>query len=806
MTLLEIRLFPFAALTDIRVSFDKGLTIVRGDNEAGKSTVFRALDSVLFVRTDLTPAKMKDFVRPFLPVGGGDTIAVELRFSHEGGIYRLRRQWGASTAAHLTMPDGNIITGETAITERLEPMLIAAAGTYRSILMTYQSGLSQTLAALRKEAGETLQALGDILTAAVQETDGVSVDAFKSSLKSEYDEYFSHWDTAGGRPEGGRGIQNPWRKQVGHILQTWYDKETKRQAWESAVALEQKVDALNSRLADVTVAHKESEKYIRDHAAAAKSMEERQTIEAKEALLEEQLAKLRQANSEWPVLDQTIVDLGRKLDDGTKRNEQLREETEAAQRAESRKSLVEQLNRVKVRQSQLAEARKTLEATPTLDDETLKKIAGLATRTRELQAQLSGGRLTARLTAREPLAVTMQRGADAPDSAQVLPGQPLAISADGTFKLEHAQWTLEVESGTGDFAGIAKALETSRQSLTGLLRMHGAANEDDARLNHVAYENARRGVVTAEKNLAEELAGKTYDELVANVPETGQATTMRPLHELTSELTRNTAELESLRKDMTTKSAQVEELKRTYFDKDQLFEQVGGVMAQRKAFEQKRGALPPLPAGVTDPAAFAAEYQGKVADLDRLRHEKGQLEINRASVHLPEDSTTELGGQYREAEEAFCSTQRRAMIVARIQQAVTEVEAASSGTDPYAGLKADVERYIARMTNSRYERIEVANNLPAGFVRKDGKVIGADLLSTGTKDILGLALRLAMARHFLGDNGGFLVMDDPLVDMDPRRQAAAAALLAECGGERQVIVFTCHPTHAATLGGLAVEL
>ena len=76
----------------------------------------------------------------------------------------------------------------------------------------------------------------------------------------------------------------------------------------------------------------------------------------------------------------------------------------------------------------------------------------------------------------------------------------------------------------------------------------------------------------------------------------------------------------------------------------------------------------------------------------------------------------------------------------------------------------------------------------------------------GTRDSLALALRLVMARHFLARADGFLVMDDPLVDMDPVRQQAAAARLREFAADRQLIFFTCHPATADMLGGTLVEL
>jgi exonuclease SbcC len=62
-----------------------------------------------------------------------------------------------------------------------------------------------------------------------------------------------------------------------------------------------------------------------------------------------------------------------------------------------------------------------------------------------------------------------------------------------------------------------------------------------------------------------------------------------------------------------------------------------------------------------------------------------------------------------------------------------------------------------------------------------------------------------MAELFLGEGQGFLVLDDPLVDLDPQRQRHAAAVLSEY--RHQMVIFTCHPAHAELLAtGNRIEL
>ena len=72
--------------------------------------------------------------------------------------------------------------------------------------------------------------------------------------------------------------------------------------------------------------------------------------------------------------------------------------------------------------------------------------------------------------------------------------------------------------------------------------------------------------------------------------------------------------------------------------------------------------------------------------------------------------------------------------------------------------------------------------------------------------MLSIALKLAMADKYLEDREGFIIMDDPFVDLDPQRQERAAAVIQEFAEGKQVILFTCHPAHAKLLGGHRVEL
>ena len=67
-------------------------------------------------------------------------------------------------------------------------------------------------------------------------------------------------------------------------------------------------------------------------------------------------------------------------------------------------------------------------------------------------------------------------------------------------------------------------------------------------------------------------------------------------------------------------------------------------------------------------------------------------------------------------------------------------------------------------------------------------------LSTGTREQLLLALRLAMIREYARNSEPLpILMDDVMVDFDPRRALAVCGGLVKLSKDHQVIVLTCQP-------------
>ncbi|WP_394827464.1 AAA family ATPase [Pendulispora albinea] len=98
-----------------------------------------------------------------------------------------------------------------------------------------------------------------------------------------------------------------------------------------------------------------------------------------------------------------------------------------------------------------------------------------------------------------------------------------------------------------------------------------------------------------------------------------------------------------------------------------------------------------------------------------------------------------------------------------------------------------------RMTRGRYLRIERRLDGSLLACRNDGRTVLPDALSTGTREQLFIALRLAYVASYAKSAESLpMVLDDVLVNFDEARTRGALEALAGFAERTQVLLFTCH--------------
>lgn len=98
--------------------------------------------------------------------------------------------------------------------------------------------------------------------------------------------------------------------------------------------------------------------------------------------------------------------------------------------------------------------------------------------------------------------------------------------------------------------------------------------------------------------------------------------------------------------------------------------------------------------------------------------------------------------------------------------------------------------YFEFLTNSKYNTVVLQENLEV-FCKSEYSLLSKLELSSGTKDQLYLALRLAICDVLLPENTP-IILDDPFVFYDDLRTKKAIELLEIIAKKRQVLLFTCH--------------
>ena len=806
MIVRRVRLFPFGCFDDKEVLFSPGLNVILGPNEAGKSTLFNAVKSS-FLRTKLTRPKFAQFIERFLPAGGGDLVRLEIEFTAADSVWVLRRRWGQSPASELTAQGRGTIGDDDAVAEKLETLLPAKPGTFWKVLMTGQAELSATMESLRKEGREALADLTDMLRRAVLSTGGVPVDRFLELLRLRRDEVFLRWDRLRNGPEGNRGIENPWKNRIGTVLEAWYEKERIAQSAKSTVAYEAGLDRINNRLRATATELAAREGFVSANEIVARDARERRVLEAELKSVRQEMDTLRKASLEWPVDVHRAAELEKVLAEAASARGPLEEERAAAQRAEDTRELRDKLARVRKKVEQVEQARARLAAVPRLDRTGLEEIRRASSLQEKLQAGVEAGRLAVTVTGRTGVEIVVQEDFDPENRRKLGPGEAARLRAGGRIRIVHPDLEIEVKSGDLDSLARAEKAGAARRGLEELLARHGVSSTAEADTRCRAYEAHAAEAESAAKALEEELAGESLSELETRVAALGAAAVTRPLAELAAELATLKAQADERRRLLGEIRGRMEEWASEYGTPDRLLDRLADAKGSESGLVGRLSRSSQLPQGFPDGETFLRDFESAQRRLADLRVELKGLEgaKNALVEKAPEQSAEELAAQVRDAEEAFRLELRHGEALEHIETVARGLlgEGASS---IYDGMRAELEKLTSAMTGGRHLWVEMDGSLPRALADGKGTRIGWDLLSAGTKDTLALALRMAMAAYFLQGSDGFMMMDDPLVDMDPTRRNAAAQSLVSFSSVRQLIVFTCHPSTAEALGGNLIRL
>ena len=801
MILETLQVASFGALVSVRLELEPGANVILGPNEAGKSTLFKALQHLLLTSVNLNKRNFQEVIQPLLPVGGGDTVSASIRFRVEDRPYHLEKSWGASSAVELRLPDGARITEEEAVDARLRDLLPVSPGTLRTVLLTFQSGLSTTMEEL-KENKETVYSLSDLLHRSVLETDGISVGRFRELLDQRCSQYLKHWDLEPQSPERKRGADTRWSRERGTVLEAYYTLEDSEKHYEEVKETEVVFGKLTEQLEACTRELAEKEGNLKGIEKAAKDAEERRVLEVK---LENTELSLKDVQSDYQSWTKGLLrreGLEKELPELQQSVQALEPEKDRVQAYQQKQGLIEHFKRIRAKREQWQQAEARLSELLPLSRSQLEQLQHSASEIERLKASLKAGNLSLTFRAHKAIDLVTGKDMEPPAEQHLAKDKPLTIEAAGKIEMHHREWSLEVYSGKGEFKEIADQYDQAQSRLQQLLDELKVSSIQEAETASQSYEAQRSDTQTVRTVYEQELGSDSFEALEETYHNSSELPPSRELSQVIEELVRKQSRAQDIQTELENIQKKFDTMSTRYGDKETLFARIVELAGAGKELNEKLSRLDPLPKGYTDARSLIDYYNGLKEDVEASRREKIRLESDcrNAENSLPDESSEEAKRRRDGAREQFHRQVQKAEILVRVKEAAGGLlEELDEGVyEPFTAL---VSQYLATLTNNRYRNVPSSTSLPGAVVRRDGRNLPYDLLSAGTKDIFALAMRLAMAEFFLGGTEGFLVLDDPLVDLDPDRQRRAAALLTEFSKKQQLVIFTCHPAHAQLLAG-----
>ena len=814
MTLAGARVAVFAALRDLRVDFVPHLNLIVGENEAGKSTLYAAVRHALLTPAQLTPGRFERELGRYLPRPDGNELEVELLLSDilsddrvSSGVAVLTKRWGADPRSTLTMPDGTKVSGGE-VQGRVEAMLPVRAGTWATLFLIGQAELDATHAQLAA-AQESRDEVVGALRRAREETGGVLVESFERELDARSNRLFGRWDRERDRPEGGRGIDRPWSKGVGELLQAWYERERARRELEETRRAEEALEAAGLALEAAEERLRTTEAFVEQHREAYESLLRSESLKREIDVQSRALKELRAAMRRWPVLREEVRRVDERLAQAARDVDAGKAGLARAGRRRARMARLDRYEKARRIRKEIDDIAERLRPLARLDEDRLAELRAAEQRCVDLLARLSAGAIRLGLAFGQPTTVEIIRDDGPATSVELEADEDLRAEAHRRIKIRAGTVRLEAEAGDEPYEDLRSRLERAQHDRESIAKELGVASAEDAAARRSERASLERELGAAERRLVEILEDEPYEALREEFAAERDASSDVPADDdldeagwgrVVADAREQFGAAQAEKRSLAQEEAQLAE---RHGSLDALEDRLVEVRSSLSALERERDRATAIPSGFETTERFLEVYSERQAAVPSLRdeHHAARIAHTELLARLPERTAEEVAAALEEAEHEYERVRRRAEAVARLEVAV-RAERAAQRTDPFEPFARLVGHYLALASDRRYSIIRSGDPpedplMPARFVRSGGPQLAYELLSQGTRDIVALALRLALAETALGGADVPLLLDDPLVDMDPRRRRAAAKAIAAYARSRQVLLFTCHPEHAA---------
>ncbi len=791
----------FAGLINVDLEFNKGLNVILGDNESGKSTIIEGINATLFGDIRLSRAKNihKEFIHRFMPRPAGDYIDGELSFETKDGPYILKKEWGSEENIKLISPNNSIFRDEGEIRNQLSQILEIGQASYNNIVFARQRDLKKALSNIIDDNNITNE-INDLLRKTIMELDGISIDKLEQDILNEKENLYKRWDINKNYPQNNRGINSPYKTGIGKILDSFYIMENLRESMEATGKSEKDFETLSSKISEIDTIYKGLMAEKDDLEELEEHVSKRRILEIEIDSIKKDLKGLKEINKEWPRLEEAISQADGKLKKIQEKKIKLGQEKIKLDKHARKSEIGKNLATINDYEDKIEKIRAEINCIPAIEERDIDNLREAEKIIGNLETALAAGKIFGKLKKSiKPIYISKDLG----DKEEL--NLNTDFQAKGYIRIGNEDFELEIKTGDQDFEELGKKLRGEEAYLRDLFKGLNISTVEEGLVNLKKIKKANFEIGSLTSKLELLLADISKDELELELEGLKDIEARRTMDEIEGELEAVKNDETGLIIEKTGHTEKIEKWSNDYKNLDKLFDFVVEETGKLKEKENQLSKLQPLPEAYKTSKEFSdrlkfirEELRGVEAGRDALKEKYYEAKNN-----LSDQSFEELKKEYLDAVTLYERNIKRGEKIRVIERKFYETKE-KIAADPMEGLVEEFTSLLSAITSGKFKGSQIDGDFNLRLVNDKGE-IPIDLLSAGSYDSVSLALRFAILKY-LFESGGFVILDDCLVDMDPFRKKQAIEIITNFAEGYQIIFTTCNQDTAKQLGGNIIRI
>jgi exonuclease SbcC len=813
MRLIKLILHPFAGTVNKTYDFHGGLNVIHGRNEAGKSTIVKALQLALLTSTNLTKTEFKSQISSFIPIGG-DTINIDLNFEVGGIEYELKKSWGVNNISSLNIVGQAGINNADIIQEDLFKLLNLNKSTVRDIIFTNQAKIASTIEGITKDK-EIINSLDQILRGAILNNGGVNPENLKQQLTSEFEKLTDNWFLDNDSPiikkDNKGAYENPWVNGVGEILKIAYTLYDKHKALEARLKYDENYTTNANAVNDLKGIVNNDKLFIELNTPLVESITKRKEINLEIEAISNKKAFLKDVQISWNSINASLPLLINGLELDREQLVKLQEEIDNARLSTDSVSKIARFENISKLKKEVESARILYKDVQVISNKDIAEVKVLYDSLLAAQTTLNGleaaQKFVVNILPKSSFDVDIQHSAGLLKTTNLSQGQTISLQVNKGFLYSSAEVTIEVKSLTDQIHELNTTIADLASNYQTALTKYSTTTYQELTLLHEQYNTLATKYITAKSTYENALVGSNFEVLEQEVNKLKYLPKTRELKELEGLVNGLIGKIATGEKDIDKFNEQKTKYENTYESLEKVDEIRLGVIQEEKSANSKLTNLPSIDPNI-DIDAFRNEYEEVVLRLKENEEALKKLELERATLEgrQPEDLASELQDEIDLLKRQKNQKVEEAIAIKKVLDKLNEI-LGRTPVNPYQNYENNLTQYLNTLSGGKYE-VSTNGDVTPSVIKNSNTnlLLPIELLSEGTSGILGLSLRLTMADYYLANQNGFLAFDDPMVHFDEGRQAHASQCFQQYAENKQVLIFTCHQSHANQLGGNLISL